>query len=546
MNPVVRPSPALAEETQVAIQPKLTLVNEKYSASQMEALRSLAFPEISYKEFKALPYTAQKSLIAKNRIINTDTYNRTMNELSSRLLDTKAGEASKAQDYQRNDQATFALQLRRSPFDYLVACGIEDMVEELTLLPVTQAELDFAIEHYREHSNVPFFNQKMWQDVIDKNEGKLPFEIRGVRDGTIVIPGEPMLTVKGPEELVAHFEHVFHRVFYSTLVATRAHALSEIVGDSARFVEVGKRGAITEEQHLQALKAIYVGGGFTLTSNDAGSVILPLKDTGTIGHRYIQRFSTEEASFRHAIEILDAVTLLVDLVDTYKGIDLSLELKEEYRSSGKKIWVRLDSGDILDQTRYFLAETIKRGMTDPLLDRVVVEGIESLGDIQKIENMIVEEFGPDHLQRVVYGAGGLIISDKTSRSDASSGFKISVYTDENGVLQPTMKFSDSPGKISQPGDPKLVILNGKRVIAQEQEKLSGAVLELFEPLYMNGKTFCGGIDGAQRARENLVRQSALMGLSERNAMEIKALRAQPSASTRQKIFEIHSKYGLVA
>lgn len=546
MNPVLEQSPAQTRAPQVEIQPKLALVNEKYSASQMEALRSLAFPDISYQDFKALPYTAQKSLIAKNRIINTDTYNRTMNELSGKLLDSKAGEASQAQDYRRNDQATFTLQLRRSPFDYLVACGIEDMVDELTLLPISQAELDFAVEHYKEHSNVPFFNKKMWQDVIDNNEGKLPFEIRGVRDGTVVIPGEPLLTVKGPEELVAHFEHVFHRVFYSTLVATRAHALSEIVGDSGRFVEVGKRGAITEEQHLQALKAIYVGGGFTLTSNDAGSVILPLKDTGTIGHRYIQRFSTEEASFRHAIEILDAVTLLVDLVDTYKGIDLSLELKDEYRSSGKKIWVRLDSGDILDQTRYFLKETIKRGMTDPLLDRVVVEGIDSLDEIQKIEDMIAEEFGTDQLQRVVYGAGGLIVSDETSRSHASSGFKISVYTDENGELQPTMKFSNSPGKISQPGDPKLVILNGRRVIAQEQEKLNGAVLELFETLYLNGKTLSSNFDGAQRARENLIRQSALMGLSERSRAELKALRAEPSASTRQKIFDIHQKYGLVA
>lgn len=516
---------------------------EKISSNQIEALKALTFPEITLAEFKALPYSAQKNLIARNRIVNTDTYNRTMDELSTKLLSSSTKTKGSDLEAKKNDQATFVLQLRKSPFDYLVACGIEDMVEDLTMLPITRAEFNFAKEYYKE-TNVPFFNEKMWSDLIEKHDGKLPFEIRGVKDGTIVLPGEPLLVAKGPEELVAHFEHVFHRVFYPTLVATRANVLSDIVGDPGRFVEVGKRGAITEEQHLQALKAIYVGGGFTLTSNDAGSVILPLKETGTIGHRYVQRFNTEEASFRHAIEILDSVTLLVDLVDTYQGIDLGLKLKSEYRQSGKKIWMRLDSGDILDQVRYFLTETNKLGFTDPVLDKVVVEGIDSLEDIREIEKMIVAEFGREALKRVIYGAGGLLISDQTSRSDASSGFKLAEYTDENGELHASMKFSNSRGKISFPGSPCLSVAEGKRIIAQSDEKLGGEVMELFEPLYVYGNTFCGGKESVQEARERLVRQAKLFDISNLSKAQLKGLRGQPSPSTEDKITHLYEKYGL--
>jgi nicotinic acid phosphoribosyltransferase len=91
-----------------------------------------------------------------------------------------------------------------------------------------------------------------------------------VPDGTVVLPGEPLLTVRGNVELIAHFEPLFHRIFYASMVATRAHVLSEILGDSDRFIEVGKRGAIDDHQHFLALRAMKVGGGFHLTSDDAG------------------------------------------------------------------------------------------------------------------------------------------------------------------------------------------------------------------------------------------------------------------------------------
>lgn len=503
---------------------------ESLNGAQKAALSSVTFPDISFEDFKELPYIAQRSIIARNRIINSDTYNRTMDELSSSLP------LIRQENYSTEDRgslglpATFTLQMRRSPFGYLVAAGIQDTIEDLTLLPITENELRFAREYFQ-HTSVPFFNDKMWSWIVHENQGRLPIKIYGVPDGTIVAPGEPLLNVQGPEELVAHFEHVFHRLFYATLVATRAHALTEIIGDSSRFVEVGKRGAITEEQHLQALKAAYIGGGISLTSNDAAPGILPVRDTGTIGHRYVQRFDSEEAAFRHAIENLPAVTLLVDLVNTYEGINLACKLKEEYRDTGKKIWVRLDSGDILDQVRYFLTVNNKLGFTDSALDKVVVEGLDSLGEIAEIEKMIVGEFGEDAKKRVVYGAGGLLISEKTSRADASTGLKLSEYTTNEGALCPTMKFSDSPGKESFPGVPQVAIVNGKRQIVQMGEQLSGQVKQLFEPLYENGQA---AYERIELARARVIAQSEQVTLG--------ITKAEASQQTQNLIREVRARY----
>jgi putative nicotinate phosphoribosyltransferase len=447
--------------------------------------RSLDFlnpPPLTFDDFKQLTPLAQRAFLSKNRIISTDTYNRTMGELERlegrrALPSTSVGITSKNLPVPE----TYTLQLRRGQFGYLIACGVEDLAQEFASMRITKEEVDFAREYYR-HTRVPFFNEKMWRWVVEQNGGKLPFTIRGVRDGTLMKPGEPFLNVTGPGELVAHFEHLFHRVFYPTLVATRARAIREVVGDPNRFIEVGKRGAITEEQHLIALKAMYIGGGFTLTSNDAAVQLLPLKDVGTIGHRFVQRFKSEEHAFRFAIQNLSFVVLLIDLVESYQGIDLALKLKKEYRSLNKPIWVRLDSGDVLAQTLYYLEKAYASGFTDPKRDTVVVEGIDSIEDIEKIEKAIVEKFGTEAKKLVIYGAGGLLISQNTTRADASTGLKLSEYTDERGVLVPSMKLSSSRGKNSYPGMPEVAIVRGGRVVAQKDE----FTRSLFETLYSNG------------------------------------------------------------
>jgi len=447
----------------------------------------LGFPKISFAEFEQLPVTARRELVSRNRILNTDHYNVVMDKLTSQMSVGASGAENAdvlSTKTVSNQPASYTLQLRRSPFPYIVACGLEDAVERLTLLRITQEELDFAREYHAARGNT-LLNEEMWRSIIEDHDGRLPIEVYGVPDGTILKPGEPLARVDGPSELVAHFEHMFHRVFYESMVATKARKIVEILGDPKRFIEVGLRGAITDVQHMDALYAAYVGGGIDLTSSVGGACANGVRSGGTIGHRYVQIHPDEEAAFRFAIEKLDAVTLLIDLVDSMEGIKLALRLKQEYRDSGKRIGVRLDSGGVeglKEQVRYFLRETNALGLTDPLRDYVVVEGIDSHLEMDEIELMVLEEFGIEGHRRVQFGAGSLLISDGATRTAASSGFKQSLYTNQDCELVPCMK-PHRTGKGSYPGMPTLVLKDGRRVIAQHGEALSGHLEPLFQKLY---------------------------------------------------------------
>lgn len=451
----------------------------------------LRFPkDLSVANFYRLPVTVRRELVSRNKVINTDHYNLVMDHLESqRPVNSRsaANDDHLATKTVADQPGSYTLQLRRSPQPYTVACGLEDAVERLALLRVTQEELDFAKEWYASIGRSDLLNTEMWQSIIDNHDGRLPITVKGVPDGTILKAGEPLARVDGPSELVAHFEHVFHRVFYESMVATKARAIKEILGDPKRFIEVGLRSTVTDVQHMDALYAALVGGGIDFTSSEGGACANKIRSGGTIGHRYLETFVSEEKAFRFAIEGSDprGVTLLIDLVDSMQGLKKAIDLKVEYRDCGKPIGARLDSGtveDLKNQVRYYLTRTNELGLTDPKRDYLVVEGIDSLEELKEIEEMMIREFGQEARARVLYGAGGLLVSDGATRTAASSGFKQAAYTNELGDLEPCMKPHRST-KGSYPGMPTLVVKDGRRMIAQEDEHLGGVVEQLFRTVY---------------------------------------------------------------
>lgn len=440
--------------------------------------RYLTFPEIDYSDFLKLPEFLRKELICKNRILQTDTYNRTMGFI-------------KGEDWKREE--TYTLQFRRAPSGYLVIHGVHAKLNEILARPISQQEFDFAREFYR-RARVPFFNEAMWVLVIEQHQGFMPFKVWAVAEGTAVLPGEPVLRVTGPGELAVHFEPDLHRIYYESLVATTAHVIARKIG-ADRFIEVGKRGTPNEMMHLQAAGAMYVGGGIRLTSNDAAAACFPtLGDVGTLGHRFVQFYDSEETAFRKAIEKTDVAALLIDLTDSIRGIDLALKLKQEYRASGKKIWIRLDSGDIAAQTIYTLKRYRELGFEDPTLDKVIVEDISTVEDMLQIDQL-VESAGFNAKRFLIYGAGGLLVTKLKSRDVASSGYKLSQVESQHKI-----KFSNSPGKESLPGSPTIVRLpDGHRLIAQVDEFTQGQ--DLLELVYDHGKILVG--ENLERARQRV-------------------------------------------
>jgi len=95
------------------------------------------FPEITFEEYQQITdLQVRKDIAKKNKIIQTDAYNRTMNFLK--------GERARMQE-------TFTLSFRRSPNkQYVVVDGIRSALKDILGIKVTQGELDFATAFYAE------------------------------------------------------------------------------------------------------------------------------------------------------------------------------------------------------------------------------------------------------------------------------------------------------------------------------------------------------------------------------------------------------------
>ena len=498
--------------------------NEAIEAQRRSAelsQRYKGFPEgLTFNEFQTLSPELKKLIILRNPILHTDSYNRTMEHVEG-------------EDWKK--EATYALQFRKAEKGYIIVAGTHDLFRKIADIEITRDQVDFARDYFEQVAGINYFNAEKWNYIIEEHGGKLPLKIDSLKEGSAVLPGDPILRVSGPNEIVAHFEPYFHHIFYQSLVATNAHEIARRIGPD-RFIEVGLRGVETEEKHLMALKAMYIGGGLRYTSSDLAAAYYPqFKLVGTMGHRYVQSYESEEAAFRKAIESLDSVSLLVDLNNSMNGIDLAIALKKEYRETGKGIWIRLDSGNVLEQLIYALKRQNEEGLSDPTRDKVVVEGIETIQDMVEIDRAI-ESLGIDAKSFVIYGAGGLLVSEDTQRCDASTGFKLAKIGDK-----PTMKFSDSKDKASIPGMPTIILRKGIREIAQLGELGNGR--SLYFPMYRDGALL--SVDNIEGARINaqqtfdLIKHKVQEGQTTELSYQTKLL----IADIRRKAFERGSSNG---
>jgi len=107
------------------------------SAFNIESYREqmFAFPEISFEDFNEIDdMEVRENIIGKNKILQTDAYNRTMTHL-------QGDNWSKIENY--------TLTFRKSPNkSYNVIYGVRSIVKRLLGKPITQAELDFAEKNY--------------------------------------------------------------------------------------------------------------------------------------------------------------------------------------------------------------------------------------------------------------------------------------------------------------------------------------------------------------------------------------------------------------
>lgn len=412
-----------------------------------------------------------KRLQPVNRVAATDTYKRTMSGSSSLFSDNFSV---------YNLAARKALSEEGANGRYIMA-GLEKMLYPWFANPVTAAEVENAKNFFTSKAAVSKFPAFAWEAVL-QNQGKFPLDIYALPGGQTFLAKDgkqvPIMSVEGPGVLVSHLEPHLEGIYAPLIQATKARLMKEEV--STQFAEFGLRADENENNHITLMLALYVGGKFSLTSDDQAVLLYPeyFKDIGTIGHEFIMAYQREgisleeaqEKAFRDFVEANQRSALLPDVINTlHSGLPAILALVKEYQGTDKIIMPRFDSGDVAAQCIYWKKMTLEAGIASTKM--VVEDGYTPVKARETKLKYAQAGFNPDD---IIVGAGGYFRQGCT-RDAASVVYKRSA-TEHDGKLEASLKFSDSPGKESIPGRIRIYEQGNRLVVAQEEEKIDGIPL----------------------------------------------------------------------
>jgi nicotinate phosphoribosyltransferase len=269
-----------------------------------------------------------------------------MNPSTSALL-TDLYELTMAQAYREQgmeEPAAFEFFVRKLPphRNFLVAAGLEQVLDFLSQLRITQEEL-------------------AWLDCAGKFKPNLLRYLETLRftgdvdampEGTIFFPHEPILRIVAPLPQAQLVEtRVMNLLNFQTMIASKA-ARSVLAAGGKPLIDFGLRRAHGAEAGLLAARASYLAG-FAGTATVLAGMAYGIPLYGTMAHSFVQAHKDEAMAFEHFAQAQpDNVVLLIDTYDTEAAARKVVSLAPALKTKGITVkGVRLDSGDLADHAR---------------------------------------------------------------------------------------------------------------------------------------------------------------------------------------------------
>ncbi len=441
-----------------------------------------------------------------NRLIATDAYHLTMGYL--------------IEPQHALESETYILYARSGGPQ--VVADLSIVLKELAAWKLDLDEVEQAAAYW--HSMQVPFAQAAWKKLaaVVMHSG-LPLSVRGVADGEVVLPGDPIAVFTAPALLAAVIEPwLIGRMMKSLQLATRFTKVAQALGwEYERVFEVGLRASPSVAEHIDTVRVLSRVG---LQMSSAGSAALEngIAAGGSMGHRYTQRFASDYEAFEAALQRLCRyrreqrinrrlpLSLLLDTRDTLaSGLPAALRLIKKHRAAVREqvsLSLRLDSGDLVFQLQQVLS-AIKRELVDPeLWPTVIIESGLNATRIAALEQVVA---GLDYPRaKCVYGVGGYL-TGKVDRDAIGLVYKLSSVAG-----RPVMKFADAPGaaKQSYPGEVTLFERSYehhvRRLVAQRSEVdalLRRGWHECFQPLLVDGHS-TGAVPSAAQVQERIRRR----------------------------------------
>jgi len=357
--------------------------------------------------------------------------------------------------------AYFDVFFRRVPDGggYAVAAGLEQIVEYIENL------------HFSEDDIAYLRSKKVFDEEFLSYLRTFRFtgDIWAVPEGTVIFPGEPIITVRAPvieAQLVETY--ILLTINHQSLIATKASRMVR-AAQGRPISEFGSRRAHGEQAAVMGARAAYIGG-CSGTACALSDKLYGVPAGGTMAHSWVQMFDSEYEAFSTYVKLYpENPTLLIDTYSVLKsGLPNAIRAFKEvlWPMGKKKCAVRIDSGDIT-----YLSKKVRQ-----ILDE---NGLEDCGITisNSLDEYLIEELLRQGAAINAFGVGERLI---TSRSEPVFGgvYKLVAVESPDGTLTPRIKISENIEKITHPHFKKVY-----RIYSAETGKAEADLLTVHDEVF---------------------------------------------------------------
>lgn len=313
---------------------------------------------------------------------------------------------------------------------YAIFAGLETFIKALE-------ELKFQKE------DIEFLKQKNFHPEFLNYLKNFTFqgEIYTFKEGSVIFPNEPILTVRAPLIECYLIETLLLLTLnHQSLIASKAARICSQAQEKP-ILEFGARRAHGKDAALLGTRAAYIGG-IQASANTQAEALYKIPATGTMSHAFIQSFASEYDAFLSYAKTYPENTIL--LVDTYNtlqsGIPNAIAIHENIlKPQGKRLKaIRIDSGDLAYLSRSARKILDKHGLTDC---KIIVSN--------SLDEFLIKDLMNQKAAIDGFGVGERLI---TAKSDPVFGgvYKIVALEDQQNII-PKIKISENPQKTTTPG-----------------------------------------------------------------------------------------------
>ncbi len=329
-------------------------------------------------------------------------------------------------------RAVFDMFFRRQPFGggFTIFAGLEPLIDAVVNITFTDEDIEYL-------ESLKTFKKEFLEYL---SQYRFTGDIYAVREGSIVFPHEPIIRVQGGlveaqllESIVLNF------VNFQTLIATKT-ARIVVAANGGNVIEFGLRRAHGIDGAISAARAAHIGGASS-TSNVFAGKKYNIAVRGTMAHSWVMSFDSEKEAFeQYAAEYPENCILLVDTFDTLKsGIPNAIGVFKKLKKKGyRDFGVRLDSGDL-----GYLSKQARKMFDEHELREAKIYASNELDEW--IINQIVKNGAPID----AWGVGSKLVTG--DRDPSLTGVYKIVAKSDGKKLQPVIKISNNPDKITNPG-----------------------------------------------------------------------------------------------